>query len=430
MIFAANCYRCGVPNVQAGRPAAAPTISVIAKKLGVSRSTVSRAFTRPDLLRPETVERVLAAAEDLSYVPNSVARALSTGHNGIIALIVPDIANPFFPPLIRAAQAGADQQDFCVLLGDSAENPDQETRLINRFTKQVDGFVLASSRLPDQALAEHAKRKPLVLVNRDIPRVPRVLVDSTAGIMQSVAHLAELGHENIAYVGGPPGSWSDHQRRRAIAAARAEHGLAVTMLNARPATYAGGSRVVEALLASDATAVIAFDDVVAHGILAGLAERGVRVPDDFSVIGCDDVLADTTYPPLTTVTLHSADAGEIAVSVLLQLLGGRELGDVRYSLDSNLTVRGTTGPASNRLRVSAPPLTGVPGRLRAGLATERRPTEALTVDRTRPRFCATGCTDHRHDRAIPCRDYRAAPFAGPRLRRAHSPLITPAGLLF
>ena len=121
MIFAANCYRCGVPNVQAGRPAAAPTISVIAKKLGVSRSTVSRAFTRPDLLRPETVERVLAAAEDLSYVPNSVARALSTGHNGIIGLIVPDIANPFFPPLIRAAQAGADQQDFCVLLGDSAD---------------------------------------------------------------------------------------------------------------------------------------------------------------------------------------------------------------------------------------------------------------------------------------------------------------------
>jgi LacI family transcriptional regulator len=362
--------------VQAGRPAAAPTISVIAKKLGVSRSTVSRAFTRPHLLRPETVERVLAAAEDLSYVPNSVARALSTGHNGIIALIVPDIANPFFPPLIRAAQAGADLQDFCVLLGDSAENPDQETRLINRFTKQVDGFVLASSRLPDQALAEHAKRKPLVLVNRDIPRVPRVLVDSTAGIMQSVAHLAELGHENIAYVGGPPGSWSDHQRRRAIAAARAEHGLAVTMLNARPATYAGGTRVVEALLASDATAVIAFDDVVAHGILAGLAERRVRVPDDFSVIGCDDVLAATTYPPLTTVTLHCADAGEIAVSVLLQLLGGRELGDVRYSLDSSLTVRGTTGPASKRLRGCAlltgarPAADRAPGRLRAGLATE------------------------------------------------------------
>jgi LacI family transcriptional regulator len=336
-----------VPKVAGERVAGGPTISVIAEQLGISRSTVSRAFTKPHLLRPETVERVLAAAEDLSYVPNHVARALSTGHSGVIALIVPDIANPFFPPLIRAAQAGADQQDFCVLLGDSAENPDQETRLINRFTPQVDGLVLASSRLPDEALISHAKRKPLVLINRDIPRVPRVLVDSSTGMMQAVAHLAELGHQSIAYVGGPVGSWSDHQRRQAISAARAAHGLAVTMLNARPATYSGGAQAVDGLLASGATAVIAFDDVVAHGILAGLAEHGVRVPADFSVIGCDDVLAATTYPPLTTVSLHCADAGDIAVSVLLQLLGGRELGDVRYALESSLVVRGTTGPVNH-----------------------------------------------------------------------------------
>jgi LacI family transcriptional regulator len=320
---------------------------MIAKQLGVSRSTVSRALTRPHLLRPETVERVLAAAENLSYVPNQVARALSTGHSGIIALIVPDIANPFFPPLIRAAQAGADQQDFCVLLGDSAEKPDQETRLITRFTPQVDGFVLASSRLPDPALIGYAERKPLVLINRDIPRVPRVLMDSRTGIMQAAAHLAELDHENIAYVGGPVGSWSDHQRRQAISAARAEHGLTVTMLHARPATYAGGARTVDGLLASGATAAIAFDDVVAHGILAGLAERGVQVPGDFSVVGCDDVLAATTYPPLTTVSLRCADAGDIAVSVLLQLLGGRKLDDVRYSLDSRLVVRATTGPVNH-----------------------------------------------------------------------------------
>jgi LacI family transcriptional regulator len=188
------------------------------------------------------------------------------------------------------------------------------------------------------------------LVNRDIPGVPRVLVDSGNGIMQAVAHLAELGHQSIAYVGGPVGSWSDHQRRRAISAARAEQGLAVTMLSARPTTYSGGIRAVDGLLASGATAVIAFDDVVAHGILAGLAERGLRVPEDFSVIGCDDVLAATTYPPLTTVSLHCADAGDIAVSVLLQLLGGRELGDVRYALDSSLVVRGTTGPVNREPR--------------------------------------------------------------------------------
>ncbi|WP_255947893.1 LacI family DNA-binding transcriptional regulator [Streptomyces odontomachi] len=322
-----------------------PTIGMIAERLGISRSTVSRAFTRPHLLRPETVQRVLTTAESLGYVPNHAARTLSTGHSGTIALIVPDIANPFFPPLIRAAQAGADQQDFCVLLGDSAENPDQESRLIARFTRQVDGLVLAASRLADAALVDHAGHKPLVLINRDIPRIPRVLVDSHTGTVQAVAHFAELGHRHIAYVGGPVGSWSDHQRRRAINTARTEHGLTVTMLGARPATYAGGTRTVDALLASGATGVMAFDDVVAHGILAGLAERGLRVPEDFSVVGCDDVLAATTYPPLTTVSLRCADAGDIAVSVLLELLGGRRLGDVRYSLDSQLVVRGTTGPA-------------------------------------------------------------------------------------
>jgi LacI family transcriptional regulator len=302
-------------------PATVPTIAMIAKTLGVSRSTVSRAFTRPNLLRPETVQRVLKAAESLGYAPNQAARALSTGHSGVLALIVPDIANPFFPPLIRAAQGAADQRDFCVLLGDSAENPAQETRLISRFSPQVDGIVLASSRLANADLAAQVRRQPLVLINRDIAQVPRVLVDSRTGVMQAVAHLGELGHSRIAYVGGPVSSWSDHQRRRAVTAASTEHGMRLTMLHAKPATYPGGASTVEGLLDNGCTAVLAFDDVVAHGIMAGLAERGARVPDDVSVIG------------------------EIAVSVLLELVGGRKLGDVRYSLESHLVVRATTGPA-------------------------------------------------------------------------------------
>jgi LacI family transcriptional regulator len=329
------------------RPAS-PTISVIARELGVSRSTVSRAFTRPHLLRPETVDRVLATAEHLGYEANHAARALSTGRNGTIALIVPDIANPFFPPLIRAAQAGADKQDYCVMLGDSAENPQQEQQLISRFATQVDGFVLVSSRLTTAELADHARRRPLVLVNREVPNVPRVLIDSRTGLGEAVAHLAELGHKRIAYVGGPVSSWSDRQRRRAATTASADHGMSLTLLHARPATYAGGTETVDAVLASKSTAVIAFDDVVAHGVLAGLAARGVRVPDDVSVIGCDDVAAAMTYPPLTTISLRCADAGDIAVSVLLDLVGGRQLTDVRYSLDSKLVVRATTAPVTGQ----------------------------------------------------------------------------------
>jgi LacI family transcriptional regulator len=340
-------YRPSVTSTSKGTPSppAATTIGAVAREVGVSRSTVSRAFTRPHLLRPETVTRVLEAAERLGYEANQAARALATGHNGTIALVVPDIANPFFPPLIRAAQATADGRDYCVMLGDSAESPEQEQRLISRFTSQVDGFLLVSSRLTEADLTDQAQRRSLVLINRDVPNVPRVLLDARAGIAEAVEHLAELGHERIAYIGGPLRSWSDHQRRQSVTGACAAANIDLTILQARPATYVGGGETVEAVLESRSTGVIAFDDIVAHGVLAGLAQKGVSVPDEVSVIGCDDVFAAMTYPQLTTISMPCADAGEIAVSVLLDLVGGRRLTDVRYNLDSKLVVRATTGKA-------------------------------------------------------------------------------------
>ena len=325
-------------------PRSVPTLTVIADELGISRSTVSRAFTRPDVLRPETVAKVLRVAQRMGYAPNHAARALSTGRNGNIALIVPDIANPFFPPLIRAAQVGADDQNYCVLLGDSAEQPAQESRLITRFMPQVDGFVLASSRLASSALSEHAKRRPIVLVNRDVTGIPRVLIDAREGVVQAVAHLHELGHRKIAYVGGPSTSWSDRQRHRAVLTAASAHRMHVDMFRARPATYEGAEETVGALLASKATAAIAFDDAVAHGILAGMAAAGVRVPAGFSVIGCDDVLAATTYPPMTTISLRCAEAGQRAVRLLLDAISGGGGKNVRESLGSHLVVRSTTAP--------------------------------------------------------------------------------------
>ena len=329
-------------------PGGVPTLTVIAHELGISRSTVSRAFTRPQVLRPETVARVLDLADRMGYAPNHVARALSTGRNGNIALLVPDIANPFFPPLIRAAQARADEQNYCVLLGDSAERPAQESRLIARFMPQVDGFVLASSRLPSSVLIEQAKRRPIVLVNRDIAGIPRVLIDSRAGIEQAVAHLHNLGHRRVAYVGGPATSWSDRQRRRAVTAAAAAHRMRLALFRARPATYEGAEETVGGLLASKVTAAIAFDDAVAHGLLAGMAAHGVRVPQGFSVIGCDDVLASTTYPPMTTIALRCAEAGARAVRLLLDVVAGSGGRNLRESLGSELVIRSTTAPPAHR----------------------------------------------------------------------------------
>lgn len=217
-----------------GRPSVVPTISQVAKASGVSRATVSRAFSRPEMLTEETVRRVKEVAGKLGYVPNQVARALSTGRHGNVALIVSDVANPFFPPLIRAAQLRADQAGLCVFLGNSDEDPVREELLVGRFIGQVEGLVLASSRLDEEHIRRHATRRPLVLINRDIEGITRVLIDTAPGVAAAIAHLAELGHRHIAYVSGPTTSWSNQQRRNAVRREAEKRGLKVIAVPARP----------------------------------------------------------------------------------------------------------------------------------------------------------------------------------------------------
>lgn len=328
-------------------PGRAPTIHEIAEEAGVSRATVSRAFTRPELLRPDTVERVRDIAQRLGYVPNRAARGLSTGRHGNIAVIVPDIANPFFPPLIRAAQSVADSADFCVFLGDSNEDAAREDVLLATLAPQVEGFVLASSRLPDERIVAHAAQRRLVLINRDVKGIPRVLIDSSSGVRAAVEHLVAAGHQHIAYLAGPPGSWSNQQRRRAVRQATSRLETQLSIIASHRPSFTEGVDAVTALLDTGATAVIAFDDLMAHGLLAGLAERGVSVPEQISVVGCDDVLGAMTFPPLTTVSNRGIEAGRAAVSILIDAANsdaGGEANEVRYVLDTELVVRATTGP--------------------------------------------------------------------------------------
>jgi LacI family transcriptional regulator len=327
-----------------GRPKA-PTIKVVAAAAGVSTSTVSRVFSRPHLLKESTVAHVTDVATRLGYVPHHAAWALSTGRLGMIAVVVPDIANPFFPPVIRAAQAEASARGISTVLGDTDEDPGKELDLLVKLQQRTDGVVLVSSRLPEEVVRQRGQRGPLVLVNRDVAGVPRVLVDSAPGIREAVDHLAALGHRHIAYVSGPPSSWSDEQRRHAVHERCTALGVVACTLRAHRPDHEEGRVAAGEILAAGATAAIAFDDALAQGVLAGMAERGVAVPRDVSVIGCDDILAATTYPPLTTVHGRSAEAGRRAVDLLLELVedpdGER---DRRHLLPSSLTCRATTAP--------------------------------------------------------------------------------------
>lgn len=257
---------------------------------GVSISTVSRAFSRPELIGVDTRSRVLAIADEVGYRPNRSARGLATGRTKTIALMVPDIANPFFPPLVRAAESRACERGFSVLLADSDERADRESTHLVDLAAQADGIIVCSPRVADDVIAAAARRTPLVLVNRTVDGISSVSCATRAGMRQLVTHLHSLGHRRIAYVAGPPAAWSDRERRDAVRRQARRNAMEVSVFGPYPATFDGGVMAGDAVIADGASAAVAFDDTVALGIIRRLTERGHAVPRDFSVTGRDDIV--------------------------------------------------------------------------------------------------------------------------------------------
>lgn len=324
-----------------------PTLAEIAARAGTSRSTVSRAFGRPDLLRPETVAQILAIAEDIGYVPNTMARALSTGRTGNIGLVVTDISNPFYPPLIKAVQEGADAAGLCLLLGSSSELAPREDVLLQRMRGQTDGIILAAPRLPDEAILAHGHTQPLVLINRDVAALPRVLIDTGPAMAEAVDWLAAHGHRRISYLAGPPGSWSNQQRQAAAAAACAARRVDFSVVPLENPDFVCGGLAAQRAVAAGATALLAFDDIVAQGAHHRLTQAGLHLPRDVSLIGCDDALPRISAPGLSSLSGHSHEAGDHALALLRSLMAGedREARDARIILTARFIPRDTTGPA-------------------------------------------------------------------------------------
>ncbi|MEU1389489.1 MULTISPECIES: LacI family DNA-binding transcriptional regulator [unclassified Nonomuraea] len=315
------------------------TIKDVARACGVHVSTVSRTFSAPHLVNPATRNRVLAAADDLGYRPNRAARALTTGRTFNLGLIVADIANPFFPPLIKAAQAQARGRDYHVFVADTDEDPRVEEELIRTFAKQVDGVLLCSPRLSNRMIERLAEDVPFVLVNRRIKGMPAVLMDVGKGARLALEHLAGLGHRRIALLSGPPGSWTSNEMQ---AAAAEMPGLDLLFFGPNQPTGSGGLAVAPEVAACGATGVLAYNDLVALGLIEGLTAMDVEVPGRISVIGFDDILPGRLgRPKLTTVTMPAAVAGRMAVDLLLQSEGEGAV----INLDTDLIVRESTGRA-------------------------------------------------------------------------------------
>ena len=334
------------------------TIHDVARHVGVSAATVSRSFSAPDQVRARTRDAVRAAAAELGYRPNRAARSLVTGRTGTVGIVVPDLANPFFPSVVSGAQARARQGDHALLLADSGEDAAQEVELIATLSRQVDGLVLVSPRARTAALRELADGTPLVLLNRRYVGLPAVLMDSADGMRQAVEHLAGLGHRRVAYLSGPRSSWSNRQRLRGLAASAPALGIEVVHLGPLAPTFDAGVQAADQVLAAGVTAAIAFNDLMALGVLSRLTQRSVPVPvpDRLSVLGFDDIpMTAMCTPPLTSVALSTEAAGRAAVDLLLHLLGPPQAGgaDARAQrrLPAQLVVRGSTGPpAGSRSR--------------------------------------------------------------------------------
>ncbi|MFF4617368.1 LacI family DNA-binding transcriptional regulator [Nonomuraea jabiensis] len=319
----------------------AATIKDVARACGVHVSTVSRTFSAPHLVNPATRSRVLAAADDLGYRPNRAARALTTGRTFNMGLIVADIANPFFPPLIKAAQSHARGRDYHVFVADTDEDPRVEEELIRTFTKQVDGVLLCSPRLSNKMIERLAEDVPFVVINRRIRGMPAVLMNVAQGAKLALEHLVGLGHRRIALVSGPIGSWTSNEMQGAAAEAP---GLDLVFFGPNQPTESGGLAVAADVAACGATAVLAYNDLVALGLIEGLSEMGIGVPDQISVIGFDDILPGRlNRPKLTTVAMPAVAAGRMAVDLLLQS-GGE---GATVTLDTALIVRESTGRAQS-----------------------------------------------------------------------------------
>jgi DNA-binding LacI/PurR family transcriptional regulator len=320
----------------------ASTIRDVALESGVSVSTVSRAFTMPELVKAETLEQVRKAAAKLRYQPNRAARALITGRTGNLGIVVPDLTNPFFPAVVKGAQTRARELDQCVFLADADEDPRQEQELILHLVKQVDGFVLCASRLSTEQVRSVLQTTRVVFINRQVPGAPSVMMDPS-GAQQAIAHLAALRHERIAYVNGPGTSWSNRERRKALRSAATKAGVELVEFGPFTPSFEAGIQAGDLVIASAVTAVVAYNDLMALGILTRLNDRKVSVPQDMSVIGFDDIaMAAMATPSLTTVALPKEEAGRVAVDLLLAVLAEEEAPTRR--LPTQLIVRGSTGP--------------------------------------------------------------------------------------
>ncbi|MBS7540339.1 LacI family DNA-binding transcriptional regulator [Ancylobacter lacus] len=327
----------------------------VAKAAGVSSATVSRVFSgQKGAMSNETAERVRKVADDLGYVVNTLAASLRVQHTKSVGLILADVANPFFGKLASGVENTLSAAGFGVILGNSSNRIEEETRLLRlMMQKQVDAIILASVASNGEHLRDVlGQGQTIILVDSDLPGTPldAVVIDNRAAAAHAVGHLLDLGHRRIAIVCGPMTASFDRERLEGYRAAFRQRGLEPPedLVLYGDSTYDGGKAAVEEMLLSEArpTALFASNNLMTIGTLAALHEVGLAIPGDISVVGFDDLEWYAIFKPRITAVAQPAFA--IGRTAARRLLDRLKLATTppprRFVLNTDLIVRDSTAP--------------------------------------------------------------------------------------
>jgi len=331
------------------------TLKDVAERAGVHPGTASRALNleTQSLVSEATVRRVQQAAKALAYRPNPMARGLKTNRTTMVGVIVPDLSNPLFPPIVRGAEVELSRAGYTTIIADTDNDAERErTALAVLQSRQVDGLLIASARREDEAIRQmHEQGVPMVLIYRrtDGLALPAVTGDDQRGIELAVAHLRELGHTSIAHLSGPRELSTGLSRQRTFRQVVAETGCDTSpelVVECRTYSVEEGARATRELLdRARPTAILAGNDQIAVGAIDALRERGLRCPQDVSVVGFNDMpFVDKLPPPLTTIRVPHAEVGAEAARILVRWMTQRIASTSTTTLPVELVVRGSTAP--------------------------------------------------------------------------------------
>jgi len=334
-----------------GKPVAQVKLTDVARKVGVHTSTASRVLNPATrhMVSPDVAAKILAAAEDLGYSPNPFALGLRTRRSRTIGIVVPDLTNPVFPPMVRGIENVLDEAGFTAILAD-AHLAAQERQVLDRMkSRWVDGLILATATRGHKPAIGDGEQLPVVLINRVADGAAlSVCNDDSLGIRLAIDHMVELGHRSIAHIAGPQDTSTGYARAAGFVKVMKQHGLEPrVVVQCQSYSEEEGRTAMRKVLGEQdrPTAVVCANDLLALGCYDVLRERGLKCPDDVSISGFNDMpFVDRFNPPMTTVHIPMFEMGKIAAQLILDVIQNPATKAVSRTVTPTLVVRGSTGP--------------------------------------------------------------------------------------